>query len=74
MGLSMTWITISIDAFQDWKYVSTFYDQDTATYGMVAAAIASVLLSLSIGALFIGQIVGLRQNLTTLESFVPHIE
>jgi hypothetical protein len=73
LGLSLTWITLCVDAFQDWKYVSTFYDQDTATYAMIAAAIASVLLSLSIGALFIGQIIGLKQNLTTLESFVPHI-
>lgn len=60
VGLTMTWITICIDAFQDWKYVSTFYDQDTATYAMIAAAIASILLSLSIGALFIGQAIGLK--------------
>lgn len=70
----MTWMTICLDAFMDWKYVSTFYDQQTATYAMIAAAIASVLLSLSIGALFIGQLIGLKQNLTTLETFVPHIE
>jgi hypothetical protein len=41
---------------------------------MVATTIASILLSLSIGALFIGQVVGLSKNLTTIESFVPNIE
>jgi hypothetical protein len=70
----MTWITVCIDAYQDWKYVSSFYDQDTAVFVMVAAAVASTLLSLSIGALFVGQTMALGKNLTTLESFIPNIE
>lgn len=74
VGLSMTWVTLCIDAYRDWKYVSSFYDQDTAIFVMVATTIASILLSLSIGALLIGQALGLSKNLTTLETFIPHIE
>lgn len=74
VGLCITWITLCIDAYQDWKYVSTFQDQDTAIYIMIAALIASVLLSLSIGSLLVGQTIGLTKNITTIESFVPHIE
>lgn len=69
----MTWVTLCIDAFQDWKLVSSFYEEDAARYMMVAVTIASILLSLSIGSLLIGQIIGLGQNLTTLETFIPNI-
>ena len=73
MGLSMTWVSLSIDAFQDWKLVSSFYQEDAARYMMVAVIIASLLLSLSIGSLLIGQMISLGENLTTLETFVPNI-
>lgn len=69
----MTWVTLCIDAFQDWKLVTSFYDEDAARYMMVAVTIASILLSLSIGSLLIGQMIGLGQNLTTLETFIPNI-
>lgn len=41
---------------------------------MVIVTIASIILSLSIGSLFIAQAVGLKNNLTTLETFIPLIE
>lgn len=41
---------------------------------MVIVTIASIILSLSIGSLFIAQVIGLKHNLTTLETFIPLIE
>jgi hypothetical protein len=64
--LAITWITLCIDAYFDWTYVSTFRDPDIAVYLMVIITIASILLSLSIGSLFAGQTIALTKNLTTL--------
>lgn len=41
---------------------------------MVIVTIVSIILSLSIGSLFIAQVIGLKNNLTTLETFIPLIE
>lgn len=74
VGLTMTWVTLCIDWHFDWKFVSTFRDQEIAVYLMVIVTIASIILSLSIGSLFIAQVYGLKNNLTTLETFIPLIE
>lgn len=70
----MTWVTLCIDWHFDWKFVSTFNDQEIAVYLMVIVTIASIILSLSIGSLLIAQAIGLKNNLTTLETFIPLIE
>lgn len=41
---------------------------------MTIIIIFAILLSLSIGSLFVTQILGLIRNITTLESFIPNIE
>lgn len=74
LGLALTWITLCLDAYMDWKYVSTFREPETARYLMIACIVCSILLSLSIGSLLVGQLMGLSSNLTTLETFIPNIE
>lgn len=74
LGLMFTWVTLCIDAYQDWKYIDAVWSQQEISYLMIVVIIFSILLSLSIGSLLISQIIGLVKNITTLESFIPNID
>jgi hypothetical protein len=65
LGLTIVWLTVAADGFQDWKYVSKA-QSDVATAMICVVGIVSFLLSLSIGGLLVTQIMGATKNVTTL--------
>jgi hypothetical protein len=74
LGLLFTWATLCVDSYQDWRYIKAVWVEEEIPYLMTIIIIFAILLSLSIGSLFVTQILGLIRNITTLESFIPNIE
>ena len=72
IGLAIVWISVGVDALQGFPLLSKS-TISTATTLVGIAAVAAMMLFLSISVLLATQLIMSSSNYTTLESFVPGV-
>ena len=73
LGLAIVWISLAVDGLKGWPLLAKLGSGLEVTM-LAVAGIGALLLFLSIGVLFVTQMMMLCDNYTTLESFVPGVE
>ena len=73
-GLGIVWISVAVDCGSNWALLSKASNSNIAITLTAVAAIAALLLFLSIGVLCVTQIYSSIHNYTTLESFIPGVD